>query len=86
VGGREELKEPPTAVGGFRCRTEVGGREELKEPPTAVGGFYLSCLGRNPTHGSGWFLSIPFYPHLRSTHKSHPRSGWMVQILSTDLR
>jgi hypothetical protein len=43
---------PPTAVGGsFQILYSI--------PPTAMGGF--SDLLFNPTHGSGWFFSDPFY-------------------------
>ena len=38
----------------------------------------------NPTHGSGWFFSDPFYTNLKAMplNPTHG-SGWFLQILST---
>src|SRR5215217_2649321 len=40
---------------------------------------------RNPTHGSGWIGSDPFYRHLLNPTKSHPRQwvDWFRSFLQT---
>ena len=45
---REDLKHPPTAVGGIEDLVQVAHcREDLKHPPTAVGGIWTFVQSPN---------------------------------------